>query len=266
MTTPLIWYKFDVSSKDKVTNAGSGGTAYDAALMNGAVVDKSDSTVGPVSGPMSLNIQNSSKLSGDATGQYMSIPSLTLGGNFTVSCWFKKTSPTEVFARLFDFSLANEGSKLLTVAFESTNGKLILGRNDKNSVANYPITTTSYCDGKWHHVVIIYDGTNFIVYIDNVVANTIKAPGIEAVSRPNNYLGRSSYKADSYSTINIDDFRIYTTNISSADVKTLFEYRKTSSNWLVNYYNNNTKLSIFILILLICGIIAFVLWLRSDRY
>ena len=54
MLTPYIWYQFETISTTQVKNYGSGGTALDATLHNGASVMKSDSPVGSVC----LNLMN----------------------------------------------------------------------------------------------------------------------------------------------------------------------------------------------------------------
>ena len=55
--------------------------------------------------------------------------------------------------------------------------------------------------------------------------NTTKFAALENVQRVNNYIGRSSWP-DAYSTIQIDDFRVYTTPLTDSNIASLFTYKK----------------------------------------
>ena len=112
---PYIWYKFDTLSSSTVINSGSAGASLDATLNNGASVMSTESPTGS----SCLNLTNTpTKLSSDPTGQYLSIPPVTLGEPFSCSCWFKKADANEPFARIFDFSLS-QMEKLVTLAFSN---------------------------------------------------------------------------------------------------------------------------------------------------
>jgi hypothetical protein len=263
--TPIIWYKFkqntSTTSTD-ITNDGSLGAALNAKLMNGATVGMSDSPVGSTS----LIIQNTSKLSTDPTGQYLSIPAFSLGGPFTISFWFKKASAAESSARLFDFSNGSTGNKAFLVFFSGTSGQLLVGRYDASGALNYTTNTTNYCDNKWHHFVCMYNGTTFLIYVDNVLIKSQVAPAIETVNRVNNWIGRSSWP-DPYGSLSLDDFRIYNTALNSTDLSSLYTYKapvpapsSTSIiGWFKDFYAKNPYVAIGILVfiaLVICIMVA----------
>ena len=87
MATPYIWYKFDTLSSSTVKNAGYAGASLDAILFNGASVTSTESPTGS----SCLNLTKPyGKFCSDPTRQYLSIPSFTLGGSFSCSCWFNK--------------------------------------------------------------------------------------------------------------------------------------------------------------------------------
>ena len=215
---PYIWYNFDTISSSTVKNSGSAGSLLDATLNNGASVVSNESPTGSTC----LNLNNTPvKLSTDPTGQYLSIPPFTLGGPFSCSCWFKKADSKEAWSRIFDFSLTPNGGKSLLLGFVGTSGSIFGSNSGANVYSNQP----NLCDNKWHHVVIVSDGTNLVFYVDNVKVNTVKFPALENVQRVNNYIGRSSY-TDPYSTIQIDDFRVYTTALTDSNIASLFTYKK----------------------------------------
>ena len=269
--TPIIWYKFkqnaSTTSTD-ITNDGSLGAALNAKLMNGATLGTSDSPVGSTS----LIIQNSTpKISTDPTGQYLSIPAFSLGGSFTVSLWFKKASAAESSARLFDFSNGINGNKAFLLGFTGTSGNLFLGRYDALGGANYTTNTTNYCDNKWHHVVLTYNGTTYTVYVDNAVIKSQVAPGVETVNRINNYIARSSWP-DPYGSLSLDDFRIYNTALNSTDLTSLYTYKapvpapsSTSViGWFKDLYAKNPYLAIGIIVIL--ALIVFAICLGIARF
>ena len=215
---PYIWYNFDTISSSTVKNSGSAGSLLDATLNNGASVVSNASPTGSTC----LNITNTPvKLSTDPTGQYLSIPPFTLGGPFSCSCWFKKADAKESWARIFDFSLSPNGGKSIVLAFYATSGSILVGNSGGNVYSNQP----NLCDNKWHHIVIVSDGTSLVFYVDNVKVNTTKFAALENVQRVNNYIGRSSWP-DPYSTIQIDDFRVYTTPLTDSNIASLFTYKK----------------------------------------
>ena len=222
---PLIWYKFDTLSSTKVSNYGSAGSSLDATLNNGAVVTTYESPVGPIS----LNLTNTPvKLSVDPTGQYLSIPPFTLGGPFSFSCWFRKYSDAnEKNGRIFEFSLSSE--KIISVSFDRL-GKIIITKVDSNGKSSTTLDKINYCDNKWHHIVISSDGKLLVFYVDNVKINALKYTALQSLQRVNNYIGRTIDKNVAYSTIRLDDFRVYTTTLTNSDIATLFNYKNIKKN------------------------------------
>ena len=221
---PYIWYKFDTLSSSKVVNSGSAGASLDATLNNGASVMSTESPTGS----LCLNLTNTpTKSSGDPTGQYLSMPPFTLGGPFSCSCWFKKPRADEDWARIFDFSFSLSSPKLLSLAFATTWGQILIVKNDSNGASDlYVNHYTNYCDNKWHHIVVVSDGSNVTLYIDNVKFDTSTFTTLENTQRVNNYIGRSAHPDNAYATMQIDDFRLYTTPLTVSDIATLFTYKK----------------------------------------
>ena len=150
---PYIWYPFDTLSSTTVENSGSAGTKLNASLYNGAAVVQNDKPEGTTA----LVLNNSpNKPSQDNTGQYLSIPSFNLGSSFTISLWFKKSSPSPNFLRIFDFS---DGKNVInTFVLTFYNGNLLIPLNNNN----YIVSSTNYCDNAWHHIVLIQYTSNFM--------------------------------------------------------------------------------------------------------
>ena len=265
---PLIWYKFESPSSSKVQNFGSAGVLLDATLHNGASVINNDSPTGSTC----LNLNNNPvKLSNDPSGQYLSIPRFTLGGAFSCSCWFKKANVEESWNDIFHFSLSENGVKSLSLCLVSNSGQIVLSRDDNNGKNIKTTNGTNYCDDKWHHVVVVSTGTSLVFYIDYQEISTTEYTVLENIDRVNNYIGRSS-SADAYASIQVDDFRLYTTPINDDDVKALYTYKKTlpSKETVITQENRNqnTTNAVLITILLLFGILLFtvaILLLQKHR-
>ena len=82
-------------------------------------------------------------------------------------------------------------------------------------------TTLSACDNVWRHICIIFDSStsNYFFYLNGVLsANSTTGTALISVQRTLNYLGKSSYTADSYGTMLIDDFRLYNTALMQNEI------------------------------------------------
>jgi hypothetical protein len=75
---PWLWYTFKDNYGTTVSNKGTAGPSMDGTLMNNAVCSDMDYAING----MSLSLVNTpTKWGNDPTGQYISIPSFTFGGN-----------------------------------------------------------------------------------------------------------------------------------------------------------------------------------------
>ena len=237
---PLVWYNFNYNNNTKVVNKGYVGYTMDGVLMNNATCINTDYAVNGIS----LNLTNTD-VSSSSLGQYISIPSFVFGGSgflWSFSCWFKKQSSTisQTSAKIFDFSSGRNGINTCSLGFFNNTGFLYFSKND-NLSNEYMITAVNTCDNNWHHVVITYDGIFFNIYLDNSnILTTILNP-IDNIQRDVNYIGRSSYDNDYYSSIIIDDFKLYSNYcLSVTDINYLYQLRP-----VIRYdfeYNDTNKI------------------------
>ena len=270
MLTPYIWYQFETITSTQVKNYGSGGTALDATLHNGASVMKSDSPIGSVC----LNLMNTpTKQSSDASGQYLSFPSFKVSGvAFSCSCWFKKSNTNETWSRIFDFSVTPNGGKTISLAFSGNTGQIVLDRNDTFYKGISNVNSTNYCDNKWHHIVIVGNGSSLSFYIDNVKLNTMQYKILEPAERVTNSIGRSSYTSDAYASIQIDDFRWYTLPLNDVDVTALFNYKKTETiTQKVQYFVSDKSWYMiisgsFAIIIIIVVFVRYFIFRKKENY
>ena len=82
------------------------------------------------------------------------------------------------------------------------------------------------CNGKWYHITILHDGKNISVFKNSSLTKTQPFSEVETLIRTHNDLGRGSDQKIHYSTINIDDFRIYNTVLNDNDIHKIYNYKK----------------------------------------
>ena len=100
--------------------------------------------------------------------------------------------------------------------------------------------TTSYADGKWHHVVVTYDFSAGVLscFVDNPSSATLS---ISFTSRPStigpfSQSGNIGYQAyggpHRYAKCSIDQFRIFNKDLTSTERTTLYNETTTTANTL----------------------------------
>jgi len=80
-------------------------------------------------------------------------------------------------------------------------------------------------DGRWHHLVGVYDGSRLSVYLDGEPDATIGATGrVRTNDRPV-FIGENSEETNREWDGLIDDVRIYSYALSAEEIRTLYEFR-----------------------------------------
>ena len=148
----------------------------------------------------------------------------------------------------FDFSLSTM-HKLVTLAFSNTTGKLMVEIIGDSKIFYFILSDVNYCDNKWHHIVVVFE-RHVTVYIDNVKVQYFEILPLENVQRVNCYIGHGTSTQD-YSTMQINDFHLYTIPLTVSDIATLFTYKKP----LLSTSLDQTTISIVIAIVVIVIII-----------
>ena len=88
-------------------------------------------------------------------------------------------------------------------------------------------------------------------------------PAIENVERMNNYIGRSAF-IDAYATIQVDDFRLYTTAINDYDIQALYNYKKTPETKKEKKKWNTNTIILIVVIVVVIFVVAMLI-LRNHR-
>jgi beta-xylosidase len=167
-------------------------------------------------------------MAGGGNSPYVTIPNgvLRQASAATVSTWVKWTASTTV--NQWIYGLGPDSTKYL-----------FSGPRNGGNVLYSAITTGSWSaesklpgtaplpGGSWQHLAVTVDGSTAAMYLNGVkVASatgvTVKPADLYDPSKTySGYVGRSLYAADPYFAGEVDDFRIYNTALSAAEILTL---------------------------------------------
>ena len=138
---------------------------------------------------------------------------LNIRDEITIACWIKIAS----FTRTWEAILAKGDDSY----------RLSRGPGDGDSIhfgCNGPTGgnlngATVVTDNKWHHVALVYDGTNKINYIDGVEDARLASTGQINESSYELYIGANSQQAGRFLEGLVDDVRIYNRALSEEDLQ-----------------------------------------------
>jgi hypothetical protein len=235
------WYKFDDNSTSMLLD--SSGNSYNLVNSGSATYDNANYKVG--TGSLYLN----------GSSQYVDIPSVDsyaiwYNSGITFSLWFKMSTSSGSWARIFDFSSGTSGNPttylLISKSGSSTNLRIEITGNGHT-------TTGSWIDNTWHHIIwSISPSGVWTIYIDGVNLNVSITVAIPNVSWGRRYIGRSAFSTDGWYVGNIDDFRIYNRVLSQDEVSILYNgpnfatvstVNSTTTNLLAWYTFDNNNIT-----------------------
>jgi hypothetical protein len=206
ITSGLVaYYKFDESSGTSA--ADSSGNGNTATLSGGAT--------------FSAGVQgNALTLSG--TSQYAVLPAAVVGGftAYSVAAWVNPSAVPN-WSRVFDFGSGTTSYMFLT---PSNGTSFRFGISTGGATREQQLNANSLATGRWQHVVVTLGSSTGTLYVDgSVVARstnlTLTPSSLGTTTQ--NWIGRSEYAADPYFSGQIDNFRIYSRVLATADVQML---------------------------------------------
>mmetsp|Transcript_48639 Transcript_48639/g.115458 ORF Transcript_48639/g.115458 Transcript_48639/m.115458 type:complete len:407 (-) Transcript_48639:284-1504(-) len=167
----------------------------------------------------------------DPTAQYMQMPDLPIGDyantGITVTAWFKVNVASQNCARIFDWGYR---TFLISLACHGMHRDPVFDalKVDTPS-ANYRLGATLK-DDKWHHVAwVIYPAnhpTKPLVsenFYDGTLLGAITFPRTPLQGTwTQNYIGKCSWPGIPIGSNYFDDFRVYNSPLSEADISGMF--------------------------------------------
>jgi len=204
-----------VSSGGSITLPVTDGTQGDGAGGNAASCDATGPRVpGKIGNAVSLCGNN----------EYVSLPSGIVQGlsDFTVSAWVNPSANT-AWSRVFDFGTGTNDYMFLTlnagggpIRFAITNTGAG-GEQQINGTGELPLNT-------WSNVAVTLSGTTGTLYVNGQVVGTnpdMTLTPADLGDTTQDWIGHSQYPADPYLAGEIDDFNIYSSALSAAQIATL---------------------------------------------
>ena len=200
----ILYYPLNGNATD------ASGNNVNGTLMGGtsAVADR----FGNATGAIQLN----------GTNGYIDVPDGVYfnGGPFTVSCWFNKQTNAN-FSRLFDFGNGQQSNNILAILTNGTNGRA--GAQNYTGAAAQAITSTPSAQSLnlWFHFTYSWSNGVGRVWINGVQVASGNQNAPVNIMRTINYIGRSNWASDAYANARLDDFRLYTRELSAIEIQAM---------------------------------------------
>lgn len=231
--SPVSWWRMgEEATYDGGTNqftipdqgsGGNTGTSSNTMLLETLVGDTPQYYGGGISDSMDIFdrvgdapvFTNNFSLEFDGADDYVSIPTITLPTDFSVSMWVKATTGGSVRDQVF-------GGPSGFFLFGTTvlSGGLLSNKMCYVNGGSYVALTPTLRDGNWHNIVITYNSsaTNLKAYTDGVETyNATYDAGT------NNVIDRIS--EDTYGNYwkgNLDELAVWTSELSPSDVSSIY--------------------------------------------
>jgi tetratricopeptide (TPR) repeat protein len=142
-------------------------------------------------------------------------------GPLTLSCWIKVKEFTKEWQ-----GLICKGNSAWRINRNGDTGALNLAFTGLE-VPSDPLWsaakgTIEVIDGKWHHIVGVYDGSRMCLYVDSSLDTAVKASGSIRVNNEPVCIGRNSESSDRMWKGLVDDVRVYDYALTPAEIQDLY--------------------------------------------
>ena len=178
-------------------------------------------------------IANNYSMSFDGSDDYIDAgnsSSLVITGNFTISAWINLDTQTG-YRRII--GKANSTNTRCNYGLGLENGyKPGVIANSGSWYSNY--STTALNTGTWYHLAGVYDGSNFILYVNGVLDNTTSVSGFNISTAASDTSGddlligaKPIYSSENFAGM-MDEIAIWNTALTSTQVSEI--YNATGTN------------------------------------
>jgi hypothetical protein len=153
-----------------------------------------------------LNIQSS--YSQNLEVSYLDVNDTSSVSKFSVAAWFK--TPADYKSDAFIVNKPGSSSNMNYGIWMTNTEKVSGGFETSDGKAVYATSPLSYSDGKWHYVVVTFDGSVLNLYVDGVSVDTKKAsvsPDMGGVNPVR--IGADSGLLEDFFDGNVDEIRVY---------------------------------------------------------
>ncbi len=205
----IAYYRFNDGSGSTLTNS-----CTNTSGINGTLGGSPAWTASPVQfSPGSLNL--------DGTNDYLSLPSGVYfnDNTFTVETWVYERS-YQSYSRVLDFGNGAPSDNVIFCLSDGISGKPSLMLYSGTSGSNTVVASDAIPLNTWTHLALVLNGTTCKIYINGLEkasATVTQVP--QNLSRAYNYIGKSNWVANGYADALFDDFRIWSTARTAAEIQ-----------------------------------------------
>lgn len=146
-----------------------------------------------------------------------------LPSGFTVECWVRPRALVGSNPRLVRAGppryAETEMWDMFVCRLDCTQGKVGFGVRHLDSLTAFLVSNGTIDNGDWHHVAVVYDGSELQIYLDGTLDSSQSLPGLEAhVGGSTLTLGKNIDASDQLDG-QIDDVRIWRVARTAAEIQ-----------------------------------------------
>lgn len=161
----------------------------------------------------------------DGIDNYISLPSFTIGGEFSLSAWLNRNDSSTSWQRIIDFGNGQADNNLIVGL---VNQNLFVDVFWGGSSVHIE-TSENVPQGQWTHVAATIAADGLVqLYLNGVLKGSGWGYNIPYFSRTYQYIGKSNWAGDSYLSTKMDDLRMYNRVLSLHDIEALYTYENGS--------------------------------------
>lgn len=149
------------------------------------------------------------------------------GGIITVSCWVKLRA--EIGTGIWAFAVQGDVSTFVDyhIRYEYNSGtrRLLFRRVRRGVVANDISYTITLGTSNWYHLVLTYDGTNVVAYVNGVSVGSTAASGNGSSATVDGFSIGAEYSDGilaNFASAFIDDIGVFNRVLTDAEVKSIY--------------------------------------------
>jgi hypothetical protein len=215
---PIARWKMDECTGTSIKDSSGNGNT---GTLTNATAGTCDDGTGTTAWSAGKTGKFNSSLKFDGTDDYVSIPDNAYlrftSGTFAISAWVKTNDNAGIIVSKIPNAPPYAGWEYCISQGQAAASP---GKPSFWNGADWVSANTRVDDGTWHHILVVYNGTNVNFYLDG------KADGSSSRSNPNSSTEAVivGMRAGTYGGLSgqIDDVQIFNYALTAAQVKTLF--------------------------------------------
>jgi hypothetical protein len=194
-------------------------------------------------GYASFNGVNQYIITPDLKSYFKSVAATTIQNSHTISLWIYPLNANGII-------LSEFGSGSISAGWQDSQIEMVNGYLKFRvwpSTSDFLTSTNTITLNQWHHIIMVYDGTNLKGYIDGVLQGT----KTYARSSPMNnntglYYGIGAYTAThmgsaAYGRFNLAQFKLYNIPLNNSDIAQEYQREKEKYEYVIHSPNTNSN-------------------------